>query len=241
MRVLMSAIGVLVCSVAAAAQAPEQSAPPERGSIGLPLPQIGLPHPPMGLPPERPPARKGGDNQPRRESGRRERPRPGASVYPWPFGWVVVEPARGATAASAAPSLQAAAQPDSASESARLRVVVEPRVDQQVYVDGYYLGDFDAAREGFRIAAGTHSLEVRAEGYDALEVPIELEAGRSIAFRGQLRPISHATIVERQDSPKAATPMTFYAIPGCYMGNVPPQDAGLPASCDLSKTITIRP
>ncbi len=236
MRVLMSAIGVLVCSVAAATQALEQSsAPPERGSIGLPLPQIGVPHPPMGLPPEQSPARKNGDKEPGRGPGRRERPRPAVPVYPWPFGWVVVEPARGAAAAPAA------AQPDPAPQSARLRVVVEPRVDQQVYVDGYYVGDFDAAREGFQIAAGTHSLEVRAEGYDTLEVPIQLEEGRPIAFRGQLRPVSHPTTVVRQDPPKVAAPMTFYAIPGCYMGNVPPQDAGLPASCDLSKTITIRP
>lgn len=237
MRVPMSAaVGVLLCSAVAGAQAPTQStAPPERGTIGLPLPQIGLPHPPMGLPPEKSPARKSGDGEPRRE-----RPRLAVPVYPWPYGWVVVEPARGAAAGPAAPSPQATAQPDPVPSSTRLRVVVEPRVEQQVYVDGYYIGDFDAAREGFQIAAGAHSLEVRADGYDTLEVPIQLEAGRPIAFRGQLRPVSHATGVGREDSPKAAAPMTFYAIPGCYMGNVPPQDASLPASCDLSKTITIR-
>jgi hypothetical protein len=34
--------------------------------------------------------------------------------------------------------------------------------------------------------------------------------------------------------------MVGYIVPGCYIGNVPPQDAGLPASCDLSRTITIQ-
>lgn len=239
MRLLMSAAGgVMLCSLVAGAQAPTQStAPPERGTIGLPLPQIGLPHPPMGLPPEKSPARQSDDKEPRRERSSLAVP-----VHVWPYGWVVVEPARGAAAGPAAPPPQAPARPDPdpAPPSTRLRVVVEPRVEQQVYVDGYYVGDFDAAREGFRIAAGTHSLEIRADGYDTLEVPIQLEAGRPVAFRGRLRPVSHATGVGGEDSQKAAAPMTFYAIPGCYMGNVPPQDAGLPASCDLSKTITIR-
>ncbi len=242
MRMLMSAIGVLMCSVAAAAQGADQhSPPPERGSIGLPLPQIGVPHPPMGLPPVQSPAVTSGDRSHRRGPGRRSRPTPAVPVYPWPFGWVVVEPARAVAADPTVSSPQATAQPDLAPESARLRVVVEPRVDQQVYVDGYYVGDFDSAREGFEIAAGTHSLEVRAEGYDPLEVPIRLDAGRPVAFRGQLQPASRARIGGPQDAPTAATPMTFYAIPGCYLGNVPPQDAGLPTSCDLSKTITVRP
>ena len=33
--------------------------------------------------------------------------------------------------------------------------------------------------------------------------------------------------------------MTGYVIPGCYIGNVPPQEAGLPAGCDLGRLITI--
>jgi hypothetical protein len=35
------------------------------------------------------------------------------------------------------------------------------------------------------------------------------------------------------------TPTTFYFIPGCYAGNVPPKDAGLPATCDQTRVITI--
>jgi hypothetical protein len=34
---------------------------------------------------------------------------------------------------------------------------------------------------------------------------------------------------------------TLYVIPGCYVGNVPPNNLKLPASCDLSKLTTFTP
>lgn len=34
---------------------------------------------------------------------------------------------------------------------------------------------------------------------------------------------------------------TLYVIPGCYVGNVPPQQVRLPANCDLSKVTTYVP
>ena len=34
---------------------------------------------------------------------------------------------------------------------------------------------------------------------------------------------------------------TLYVIPGCYVGNVPPKDVKLPASCDLAKLTTFTP
>lgn len=36
-------------------------------------------------------------------------------------------------------------------------------------------------------------------------------------------------------------PSTYYFIPGCYMGNVPPTQVTLPANCDLSRLITRKP
>ena len=33
---------------------------------------------------------------------------------------------------------------------------------------------------------------------------------------------------------------TFYVIPGCYLGNLPPRDVYVPPGCDLKKTRTIR-
>ena len=34
---------------------------------------------------------------------------------------------------------------------------------------------------------------------------------------------------------------TLYVIPGCYVGNVPPTDVNLPATCDLAKLTTFSP
>lgn len=48
--------------------------------------------------------------------------------------------------------------------------------------------------------------------------------------------------------PKATEPpfvptgdRTLYVIPGCYVGNVPPKDVKLPATCDLAKLTTFSP
>jgi hypothetical protein len=120
-------------------------------------------------------------------------------------------------------------------------VIVQPRVVQQLYVDGYYVGDVDAAGEGFELEAGTHTLEIRADGYETLEVPVQLEGGRTISYRGRLSPASRARAPEPESVPTTAGAITFYVIPGCYMGNVPPEDAGLPSSCDLTKAIAVRP
>jgi hypothetical protein len=47
-----------------------------------------------------------------------------------------------------------------------------------------------------------------------------------------------------QDPPDATAPVprtTVYFIPGCYLGNIPPKDAKLPATCDQSSTQTFEP
>jgi hypothetical protein len=35
--------------------------------------------------------------------------------------------------------------------------------------------------------------------------------------------------------------MTYYIIRGCYLGNVPPKDAGLPPGCDPDRAIAVTP
>jgi hypothetical protein len=120
---------------------------------------------------------------------------------------------------------------------------VEPRGDQQIYVDGYYVGtpeDFDGELE---VGAGPHTVAIQAPGYETLQVRVKVAPGRSITYRGTLKgtnvkPEPEAAVPS--SSPVAATPMTGYVIPGCYIGNVPPQDVGLPASCDLGQVITIK-
>jgi hypothetical protein len=37
-----------------------------------------------------------------------------------------------------------------------------------------------------------------------------------------------------------SAPVTFYLIPGCYMGNVPPKEAHLRPDCDPDRAITFQ-
>jgi len=105
----------------------------------------------------------------------------------------------------------------------------------QVYLDGYYAGtpeDFGSARGGGLLEAGPHRLDVSAAGYEAIAVDLMVTAGRPVTYRGSLK---------RVPPPSTVLPTTFYLIPGCYMGNIPPQDAHLPATCDQSRTVTWHP
>jgi hypothetical protein len=132
-----------------------------------------------------------------------------------------------------------------AAEPAPVPAPIEPRalptgrliLDQQpenaqVFVDGYYAGvpeDFSAARGGGVLEAGAHRIDVSAPGYEGLSLDVRLAPNQSITYRGRLKQLSAWA------RPSAKT--TFYLIPGCYMGNVPPRDAQLPASCDLSRAV----
>ena len=59
---------------------------------------------------------------------------------------------------------------------------------------------------------------------------------RSLQREGGAPPLPRR---RRDPAPIARKP--FYFIPGCYLGDVPPKDAGLPASCDQSKTVVVKP
>lgn len=116
------------------------------------------------------------------------------------------------------------------------RLVLEVKPDTaQVFAGGYYVGtaeDFSFTRGGGLLEAGVHRIDVSAPGYEPLSVDLRITAGQSVTYRGALKP---------PPPPVAAPPTTFYLIPGCYMGNIPPKDAGLPASCDQSRTVKWRP
>ena len=105
----------------------------------------------------------------------------------------------------------------------------------QVYIDGYYAGapdDFGAARGGGLLEAGPHRLDISAAGYEAIAVDLMVTPGRPVTYRASLKALP---------PPSQVPPSTFYLIPGCYMGNIPPKDAKLPATCDQSRTQTWRP
>lgn len=219
-------------------------------TIGLPLPPLGLPLPPMGLSPrEAPPlvpgrvAPPGGGvahRQTRFPHGQPSRGAP-AFVYVVPaYGWDYSYLTR---SASPVPVYQAPAVADSRPKQGRLRLEVEPRRLLQIYIDGYYVGTADDFNGG--LEAGPHVLALRAPGYEPVDVPVQVPSGDSIVYRGALRPVEvnpPAALATPSSPPPAppVAPSTFYVIPGCYAGNVPPKEAGLPASCDQREAITLR-
>lgn len=179
--------------------------------VGLPLPHIGL-QPPLVH-----------EDNPR---FRRDR-----SFFSWPvMVFYVPQPI-----AVAAPPPEPAPKPvEPPPAPGRLILDVQPST-AQVYADGYYVGlpaDFSPERGGGVLEAGLHRIDVSADGYEPVTVDLRVISGQPVTYRASLKALP---------PPVSVPPTTFYLIPGCYMGNIPPKDAKLPASCDQSRTVTWRP
>lgn len=225
-------------------------------SIGLPLPSIGLPLPATGLPPiattanTAPPA--AGQNadpaSPGHHTGRRNFAGPG--MYPFPVYLPAgVGTAAPGTLAGAGTSVGAAkASPSGAADAAgRLMLDVTPKSAAQVYVDGYYVGTPEDYPEGLELPAGPHALEVRGAGAVPATASVQVPAGRAITYRTTLE----SRGAERASPPvddrpttspaPAATPTVFYLIPGCYLGNVLPDERSIPEGCSLDDLRIVRP
>ncbi|MEP6592909.1 MAG: PEGA domain-containing protein [Acidobacteriota bacterium] len=72
-----------------------------------------------------------------------------------------------------------------------LRLKVKPS-DAQVYVDGYYTGvvdSFDGAFQRLTIEAGAHKVEVRADGYEPVQVDVMVLPDETITYKGELKRI----------------------------------------------------
>jgi hypothetical protein len=243
MRVAAVAALFTLIPVLAPAQHRTSTLPP----IGLPLPEIGLPLPPLGLaPPSGPtPVERAVGGGPRRgrtgpHGGRSGRGRSGGGViyfvpaYPWIDGLGALTP--GAIAAPPAETPAAPAVP----ATGTLWLELAPTTPSQVFVDGEFVGSVDDHRNGLVLAAGTHQVELRERGSEPLRFDVRIEAGRAITYRGRPQPAPSAP---RADPP--ATPpierKPFYYIEGCYLGDVPPAAAKLPASCDPAKATIFWP
>jgi hypothetical protein len=77
----------------------------------------------------------------------------------------------------------------SSTENGSLRLDVRP-VSAQLFVDGYFVGsveDFLNTLAGVQLSAGPHRLELRAGGYETLEVDVMIQPGRAITFRADLK------------------------------------------------------
>jgi hypothetical protein len=66
-----------------------------------------------------------------------------------------------------------------------------PEREAEVYVDGYFAGvvdDFDGRLQQANLEAGPHRIEVRLPGFETLAFDVRIEPGRTITYRGGLRP-----------------------------------------------------
>lgn len=179
------------------------------------LAPIGLPLPSIGLPAPGAPDAPGAPNAP-------------IALYAPVWLFYVPQPIAAPPAPAPQPRHVEAPLPG------RLVLDVEPAT-AQIFTDGYYAGlpeDFSSTRGGLVIDAGVHRLDLSANGYEAIAVDLRVNPGQVVTYRATLKALP---------PPSAMAPTTFYLIPGCYMGNIPPKDAHLPATCDPTRAITWQP
>jgi len=235
--------------------------------IGLPLPTIGLPLPPIGLSGNGPvpPSQAA---VPRRPPGRAPRglPHSGVPIYSafYPVFYPIFYPVgAGPDSASVVPGSAAPGQPTAPTSEptfevtlGSLRLEVEPTAGQQIFVDGAYVGTPDDLDGDLALEAGVHVIEVQAPGFDNARIPVRIVAGRLTTYRGTLqstvrvdakrsgdraRPDASTTTQPSASTPDVAAPATIgYYIPGCYLGNVPPEDVKLPEGCDPQHAAIVR-
>jgi len=222
--------------------------------IGLPMPQIGLPHPTVGVVRTGPGRVGPGRAGPNDITSRRAFQNPGVRgrgfnrngfnpygfnqgyAVPFPFFvypetvYMVADPGLVAPAPVVQPKIEHA-------PTGSLDLQVQPQ-GAQVFIDGYYMGRPMDFLGDFALEAGAHTLKIEAPGYEALNLDFKITVDQTITYEADLKP----TAAARPAAPPAAPaqPKTFYMIPGCYLGDVPPKDAGLPATCDQSRAVTFQ-
>jgi PEGA domain len=62
--------------------------------------------------------------------------------------------------------------------------------EADIYVDGTFAGhvsDFDGTRQPLTLTAGTHQIEVAAQGYQTLSFDVSVQPGQVIPYRGDLQ------------------------------------------------------
>jgi hypothetical protein len=70
-----------------------------------------------------------------------------------------------------------------------VRLKVTPK-DAGVFVDGYYAGtveDFDGTFQRLHVEPGSHSIEIRADGYEPQSVNVNALPDRTINYQGNLK------------------------------------------------------
>src|SRR5262245_1437250 len=213
--------------------------------IGLPLPSMGLPPPPMGLPPDnaRPFDRQQSERtnilRPQRAERieRSERFHRPASIifFGWP-GWPYLPNAEFPSSPSPSPPTP----PPLNQATGRLLLSLHSGVDPQIFVDGYYVGLFSDVAGELILDAGAHTIELHEEGFRDARVDVRIPLDGTITYDVALQPSKAAPLpsaVPVAPASPVAAPTTIYVVPGCYVGNVPPQQVTLPANCDPRRAI----
>ncbi len=264
MRVILAVLLAFALPISAAAQSKGSARGSSRGhspavapwsSMTSTLPPIGLGLPPIGLAPPSMPPFKGhgsrfdrfdrfdrGDHRSRFDFRKHA---PTSVVYVLPpfypdFFASSYSPAPGVMPIydPAPPPLPPPPPPPPAPPppaSGWLRLNLEAPPGAQIFVDDYFVGTLEDLNSQLLLETGAHHIEIHAPGHRSLEFDVKVVTDRSITYEGTLERI--AGIAPRL----GPAPSTIYFIPGCYLGNLPPQQASLPATCDIGKLSTYKP
>lgn len=69
-----------------------------------------------------------------------------------------------------------------------LRLKIKPR-DAKVYVDGYFVGvidEFDGMFQKLGIDAGSHRIEIKADGHEPISFDVLITPGETVTYKGEL-------------------------------------------------------
>jgi hypothetical protein len=162
------------------------------------------------------------------------------------YGWAVPPVVTTSRTAAIPEEAESAAVP---AATGNLRLDLSPRPTGPLFVDGAFVGTLDELGDEITMAAGAHQIEIRERGFNPFTLSVRIDAGRALVYSGELerdprsRPLGSSAVgaAAPASSPAPPAPKPFYFIPGCYLGDVPPHEAGLPASCDVSRTVVYRP
>lgn len=222
-------------------------------SIGLPLPRITPPLAPLGLPRRLDQPWPDAVHVPRGHVPHGHRG-PVKGIHPWPAVIYFVPAYPWGTpatySATRTPAYLNPAAPARPLPTGVLRLNVEPASLVQVYVDGFFVGTVADVDRRLELDEGEHRIELRAPGFQSVTFDVRIAAGQSIAYSAPLEPLAPAPpdptaapAAQPADTAPPALPRktTVYVIPGCYLGNVPPEQVRLAPTCDASKAISYEP
>lgn len=162
---------------------------------------------------------------------------------PYPWGW----PLGGGAPTSDVPGV--VVNPANDALAGELHLDVQPVVSFQIYVDNYFVGTSNDLGNRLELEAGPHRVEIRAAGYKPHILDTKVTGGRTMTYQAELEsledqqpaPEREPAAPDPPDAAPTAAPTTIYFIPGCYLGNLPPEELKLPAGCDVSRLQTYKP